>query len=530
MNTNATWLAAEQALQRKDLAAAERLFRQALSTDSAHAPSLIGLSTVLTQRGSHREAYAATIAAFENRPPIAPVLYAIAQRLRYFHEFARLVECLGHPAFAQTAPSPILAKAAVMLSSIGAHEPATALVDASLKRDPRESTSLHVRGNFHLFRGETEQAEACYEASLRSDPALFQNSLVLAQARAQTPEHNHVARLHEQLKRAKPGGTGEVYLHYAMHKELHDLQRYDEAWTALQRGCEAKRRHVKYALERDERLVEALESVCDGAFAGHASSVNQEIVPIFIVGMHRSGTTLLERMLSGHSLIGDAGETSAFHAQMELAIDCSAPEGPNAEFVRRAPDVDYDAVARGYADAARWLSRGKPYFTEKLPQNFFNVGFIARALPQAKFLHLVRDPMDTCFSNLRQLFSGAALYSYDQRELGGFYLLYRRMMAHWHKILPGRVLDIGYDDLVSDPLSMAQRVAAHCGLAFEESMVDIGRASGTVATPSAMTARQGFQRNRGQVWRHYEPHLQVLQRTLQPLYEGPGRPASANRE
>lgn len=519
MNVHASWIAAEQAVERKDLAGAERLYRRALQLDPIHAPSLIGLSTVLTQRGRHREAHAAALAAFDHRPPIAPVLYAIAQRLRYFHEFARLVECLGHPVVSKTAPPPVLAKAAVMLSSIGAHELATALVDASLARDGNDAASLHVRGNFHLFSGETEQAEVCYEASLRSDPFLFQNSLVLANARNQTGERNHVERLREQLSRARPGGTGEVYLHFALHKELHDLQRYDEAWQALQRGCAAKRRQIRYDLDDDRKLVAMLEEVCDERFVQACSNVRQEAVPIFIVGMHRSGTTLLERMLSGHSRIGDAGETSAFHAQMELALDHAAPQGPNAQLVAKAAAADFDAIARGYAGSARWLSRGNPFFTEKLPQNFFNVGFIAKALPQAKFLHLVRDPMDTCFSNLRQLFSGAALYSYDQLELGGFYLLYRRMMAHWRKVLPGRVLDIPYDALIGDPEAMAHRVAEHCGIGFEDGMVDIGRASGTVATPSATTARQGFQRNRGQVWRHYERHLVPVRNALAAAYE-----------
>src|SRR5690606_4037763 len=142
-------------------------------------------------------------------------------------------------------------------------------------------------------------------------------------------------------------------------------------------------------------------------------TLEQPHVPVFIVGMHRSGTTLLERMLAGHSQVGDAGETSAFHAQLELALDRAAPSGMDASFAELVRGADFDAIARGYAASARWLSRGNRLFTEKLPQNFFNAGFIAKAMPQARFLHLVRDPVDTCFSNLRTLFSGAALYSYD---------------------------------------------------------------------------------------------------------------------
>lgn len=509
---------AESEADRKNFVHAERLYRRALSIDRNHVPALIGLSTMLSRRGAHREAHATAVSAYALKPTAAPLVYAVAQRLRYFHEYEKMVECLASSHIAREAPAKILAKAAVMLSSIGAHTQAANLADHALSREPRDAASLHVRGNFHLFDGKVEAAERCYEASMASDPTLFQNSLMLAGARRQTPEGNHVERLKQQLQRAKPNGTGEVYLAYALHKELHDLERYDEAWSALERGCKAKRRQVKYASTDSSSLVDAIMTVCTRDFLDEKSEVVQPFVPIFIVGMHRSGTTLLERMLAGHSKIGDAGETSAFHAQLELAVDIGAPAGPDAAFATATARADFDAVARGYAASSRWLSRGNPFFTEKLPQNFFNVGFIAKAMPQARFLHLSRDPTDTCFSNLRTLFSGAALYTYDQAELSAFFLQYRRMMAHWHSVLPGQVLDIPYDQLVADPAGMAEKVAAHCGVDYEPGMIDISRTTGSVATPSATVARQGFRKDRGRAWQPYEQFLGELQAGLAPAY------------
>lgn len=456
--------------------------------------------------------------AFACRPPIAPVLFAIAQRLRYFHEFSALVDTLGTPAFATQAPADVIAKAAVMLSSIGAHDDATRMVEHGLHRRPDDAACLYVRGNFHTFRGDNDAAEACYEASLRADPLLFQNSMMLAGVRPASAERNYIERFRHQLSRARPGGTGEVYLSFALHRQLHDLRRDADSWQALERGCRVKRQQIQYASRDDEALVSRLQAVCTPAFLRTASTVAQPAVPIFIVGMHRSGTTLLERMLAGHSAVGDAGETSSFHAEMELAVDRAAPQGPDAAFVDAAARADYDSVAQGYARRATWLCRRHRAFTEKLPQNFLNVGFIAKAIPEARFLHLVRDPMDTCFSNLRQLFSGAALYSYDQEELARFYLLYRRTMAHWREVLPGRVMDISYDRLVTEPEAVARSVAVHCGLPFEAGMVDIGRTGSTMSTPSATAVHQGFQTNRGQVWRRYEDHLDTLRRLLEPAY------------
>lgn len=515
------WLAGEKSLERKKPAEAEQHFLRALALASTHVPAWVGLSTALTQQGRHREAHEAAMRAWRGRSRIPPVLFAVAQRLRYFHEFAALVDTLTTAEFVFGAPSDVLAKAAVMLSSIGAHEDAAMLVEQGLLRNPRDATCLYVRGNFHTFQGDNDAAEACYEASLRLDPLLFQNSMMLAGARRAVPGRNHVERFRQQLGRARPGGTGEVYLSFALHRQLHDLGRDDEAWGALERGCRAKRRQVEYSLTSDQALLDRILAVCTREFVRASGTVIQPAVPIFIVGMHRSGTTLLERILAGHPLVGDAGETSAFHAEMELALDRAAPQGPDAAFVAAAGSVDFAAVSRGYAHRAQWLARGRPFFTEKLPQNFLNVGFIAKAIPQARFLHLVRDPMDTCFSNLRQLFSGAALYSYDQHELAGFYLLYRRAMAHWRDVLPGRILDVPYGRLVTEPEAMAREVARHCGLEFDPAMVHIERASGTVSTPSATAVHQGFQTNRGEVWRRYGKYLEPLRVGLEPAYAEP---------
>lgn len=518
MNANSLWYAAEAAADRRDWKQAEHQYHAALDLQPDHVPSLIGLSTVLTRKDAHREAHDAAMAAWRCRPQDPALVYALAQRLRYFHEFQALEECLAAPRFSAEAPAQVVAKGVVMLSSIGAHEAAVRMADQGLARDSRNAALLYVRGNLHLFSGENAEAEECYEASLRIDDKLFQNSWMLAGARTQTAESNHVTRIERQLTQARPGGEGEAYLSFGLHKELHDLGEYDRAWQALARGCAAKRKNVVYSLDEDRALVDDIISLCTAEFFETRSSVSQPSIPIFIVGMHRSGTTLLERMLSGHSQVGDAGETGAFLAAMQLAVDHALPGRVDPELLSRAGSIDYDEVARIYAKSVLWLSRGKPFFTEKLPMNFWNVGFITKALPQARILNLVRDPIDTCFSNLRTLFAGVAMYSYDQMELAGFYGEYRRLMEHWHSTLPGRVLDVRYSELVEQPQAAMEQIAAFCGIDYQPSLVDVSRATGRVATASATLARQGIRKDRGDLWRHYEGHLGPLIGALQPFY------------
>lgn len=508
------WKQAERAYDAKNLGAAEALYRRSLDASPGYPPSVIGLSTVLTRRGAHRESHAVVRTAIGVPLEHPALVFSLGQRLRYFHQFEALERTLQDPRLLDGSPPDVLAKSVVLLSSINANDAAQRLADAALARHPNSPPLRYVRGNLHFFDGDSDAAEACYEATLVANPRFFQASWMLASVRRQTPEHNHVERLRRQLGEVAPGSEGEAYVAYGLHKELHDLGDYAAAWEALVRGCAAKRRQVPYDAAPVAELIAAQRAVCTPAFVQAGSSVEQPHVPIFIVGMHRSGTTLLERMLAGHPDVGDAGETRAFDAQMELAIDRSLPNGLDAMAVKALAGADFDGIARAYARHAPWLSRGKPFFTEKLPMNFWNVGMIARAMPQARFIHLVRDPMDTCFSNLRTLFAGVATYSYVQEELASFFRAYRAMMAHWSEVLPDRVLDVRYDDLVAEPETTLQRVLEHCGLDRIEGLSDVARPGGRVSTASAGTARQGVLRDRGGVWWHYESQLAPLRERL----------------
>ncbi len=517
LNAHPHWLAAETAAERKDWTTSESHYRRALDIDARHVPSMIGLSTLLSRRGMHRESHALAMQAAGLQPAMAPLAYALAQRLRSFHEFEALDQTLSRSDIARVAPLTIVAKSVVMLSSIGAHDHAIAMAEQGLRRDPRHAALLFVRGNLHFFDGQPEEAEACYERSLVADPKLLQNSWMLSATRAQTPERNHVARIRRQLATATPQGQGEGYLCFALHKELHDLGDYPGAWEALAQGCRVKRRHVEHVAADDDALLAALERTCTPAFLDARSTVGQPATPIFIVGMHRSGTTLLERMLSGHGDVHDAGETCAFDAEMQLATDYTTLNRIDATLVERAARADVDAVARGYARRSAWLSKGKPFFTEKLPSNFWNLGFIAKALPRARVIHLVRAPMDTCFSNLRTLFAGVATYSYDQAELAAFYLKYRRMMQFWRDAIPGMVLDVRYEDLVSDPERQVARIVDHCGLEYLPGMTDVARPGGRVSTASAGLARDGIRRDRAQAWEPYAAQLAPMREILAAL-------------
>jgi hypothetical protein len=194
---------------------------------------------------------------------------------------------------------------------------------------------------------------------------------------------------------------------------------------------------------------------------------------------------------------------------MRYAADYRNKGVVDSELVRRAAAVDYGLVGRRFHETTTWRAKGKPYLTEKLPSNFLNLGFIAKALPQARILHMVRDPLDTCFSNLRTMFSDVNTFSYDQQELVEWYGQYRQLMDHWHKVMPDRILDVHYDALVDDPEGVMRGVLEFCGLPWNAAATTL-EGAGAVATASSPQMRGGIIRNRKAAWAPYEKQLQPL--------------------
>ena len=341
----------------------------------------------------------------------------------------------------------------------------------------------------------------------------------------------HLSRLHEKggadadqveaLKHAIARATdpGNVaLLAYALHRELDSLGDHPGATDALEQACTSMRKVVAYSGEEDERLFALLKSL--PTEAGHDSGkADAPFTPVFIVGMHRSGTTLLEQLLSGHTDICSGGELYDFTSQLRLAADHHCSTELDAQIVQASPDFDYEAIGRGYLESVDWRrSAGERFVTDKLPSNFLNIGFILRALPGAKILHMSRDPMETCFSNLREPFSGTTCrYSYDQAELANYYRQYFALMQHWRQRFPGRIHDVTYAALATDPAAELKRVMAYLGTGFQPAMLDPQSSTGSVTKASAVQVRQKPGLPLRPKWHAYRDYLTPLAWRLSEL-------------
>ena len=226
--------------------------------------------------------------------------------------------------------------------------------------------------------------------------------------------------------------------------------------------------------------------------------------------MHRSGTTLLERILGNHSQVSEGGELYDFPAQLRWGIGRHFGGASDPVVLERMDEIDFAEVGRRYLEQVRWRAGGSGYLIDKLPSNFLNIGFIQRALPHAKVICMRRNAMDTCFSNLKELFSNACAYSYSQEEIADYYAEHRRLMAHWQEITPEFVLEVSYEALTRDPAGQAGRILDFCGLGWEAGCIDIGGNTRAVNTASSAQVREPIHQRSIEAWRRYESQLAPL--------------------
>lgn len=370
-----------------------------------------------------------------------------------------------------------------------------------------------------LNLGRFDEAERHFRESLELEPDHAPAWWHLSRLHESSGSNaGHVDGLKQAIARAKdPRNAG--LLAYALHRELDSQGDHAGASDALELACTSMRKVVAYSSEDEEGLFTLLKSLPAGEGDRNMVALDAPFTPVFIVGMHRSGTTLLEQLLSGHTDICSGGELYDFTSQLRLAADHHCSTELDAQIVQASADFDYEAIGRGYLESVDWRrSTGQRFVTDKLPSNFLNIGFILRALPGAKILHMSRDPMETCFSNLREPFSGTACrYSYDQAELANYYRQYFALMQHWRQRFPGRIHDVTYAALATDPAAELKRVMAYLGTGFQPAMLDPEAAASSVTTASAVQVRQKPGLPLRPKWHAYRDYLTPLAWRLSEL-------------
>jgi hypothetical protein len=370
-------------------------------------------------------------------------------------------------------------------------------------------------------------AEAQLEACIRLDPEAWKAHLALTQLQQQTPTENRVDYLLSLLMEHQGNREAVSRLNMALAKAHEDLGAYPEAFEHMIRGKAAGRSERRDSNKRDQLMVETLVRTFskDGPapIPGNASAE-----PIFIIGMPRSGTSLVERILSSHPDVYAAGELHNFSAVLQQASGSDVPFLLNPGLADLTRTLDWERLGSNYIESTRPATASKPRFVDKLPHNFLYAGYIANALPNAKIICLRRNPMDTCLSNFRLLFGEPSFhldYSFDLLDTGRYFILFDRLMRHWHNVFPGRIREVSYESIVDSQKSSTAELLEWCRLSWNDACMAFHDNPSPQATASAMQVRQPMFRSSIHRWSNYEHELSELRQLLLDAGISLGTPA-----
>ena len=508
------WLEGQQHVLAGRLEAAQATFAALLDHDPAQVNARLLLASVMLARGLVRDAAEQVKFAAFALPGDPDLICKVAQSLSSLGETNAARACLQHPEVARTRSGPALAALAHIHQGLGQHAQALTLMDRARDAGFDTPDFRYFRALQLQFNGRLADAEAALESCLQLGPTFGRASLTLARMRRQTPAGNHLDFIRARLASVATGTEDHAAFEFALHKELDDLGELDDAWAALVRGNAVMHGRLAYDAPAETRLFDKLIAGFDALPAARDGVRYPGPMPIFIVGLPRSGTTLLERILGSHSMVASAGELTDLPRQLRWVADQHGHALLDERLLDGLGNFDFDTLGRRYLEQSQWRAGGRPYYIDKLPPNFMLLGHIRRALPQARIVHIRREPMDVCFSNYRALFGDAYAYSYDMASLAHHHAQYRRLMQHWLRVMPDAVLDLPYADLVRDTPAACARVLAFCGLPFESACLDHTSNRSSVATLSSAQVREPIHARGLGEWRRYERQLQPLRDLL----------------
>ena len=521
MDTDARALTHIESLLRVRQSAGAEIFARELTARSDSAEGHILLGRALQQQGRLQEALQAADAALRIKGHPAATLLAIECRLqadeyeRGLRELRGLEgDALGHWRLLQDVGN--------LYVHLNLHVDAERCYARAAALAPDEPQALYNWATCLTALGQLEKAERMLDRVIALAPDDHDAYYNRSTLRRQTVERNHVGELSHALSTSSP--TGRIALGYALAKELEDLRRYPESFATLKDAADARRRVLNYRVEDDVATMAQIARAFSADYCRDSTRAALETRPIFIVGLPRSGTTLVDRILSSHSEVQSRGESSDLAA---ILMHMAGPVADKKALVRRATELDATEVGRSYC--ARLPRNGAPRVIDKTPMNFLYLGLIAAAMPQARIIHVRRQPLDVCYAMYKTLFRMAYPFSYDLADLARYYLAYADLMQHWRDVLGVRLIEIDYEALVADQEHVTRRLLDACALPWEESCLKFHRNESPTLTASAAQVREPLYNSSVGLWRHYEHELQPLVERLRVggmVAEAPPRRAS----
>jgi tetratricopeptide (TPR) repeat protein len=393
-----------------------------------------------------------------------------------------------------------------LLFHAGDYPGALCAYDGAVAVAPGNPALLAKRADVKRVLGDMDGAAVDYRAALAVEPHSPRALKGLVDIQRQSPERNCLAGLRDALACVAADSVEAGILHFGLAKSLDDLGLHAESWRHLCTGNRIEHSRLHYDADRDRAFMQQVIAEFPGPEPSRPDATGAR--PIFIVGVPRTGTTLVERIVGMHSEVYSAGELNAFPEALNIASEGGS---------RRLSDLDPAVVAREYLARSNGLRGDRPRFTDKLLTNFFHCALLLRAFPNAHIVHVTRHPLAACLAIYRTRFNGTYPFAYDLEELGQFYGLYHRLMQHWRTVLPGRIVDVAYEDVVTAVEPTTRALLNRVGLPFEARCLEFQRNAAPVKTTSSAQVRQGLYASSLDAWRNYQQELAPLRAQLESI-------------
>jgi tetratricopeptide (TPR) repeat protein len=495
------------------LTAAEIILRAQLANGGSHVEALRLLARIEREYNALDEAEALLEAAVKLAPNHRAARLDYLGTLLDQQKYLQAREAIKTLLKLNPGNTELLSLFAAACAGLGQHGAAIRTYEQLLAASPG-SAVLHVAHGHSLQSvGRKEEAIESYREAATVRPSFGDAYWSLANLKTYRFSQGEIARMRSEEGAPVLDPVDRYHLCFGLGKAYEDLGEYAESWHFYARGNALKRAEGRYRSEVAERNTMRQIEVCTGEFFVARAGVGAtDPDPIFIVGLPRSGSTLVEQILASHSQIDGTQELP------EVPRIVRGMEGPRPDHQNpRYPQVlaklafdDFQTLGERYLTNARAYRRDKPFFIDKMPNNFRHIGLIHLMLPNAKVIDVRREPMACCFSNLKQLFASGQEFTYSIEDIARYYRTYLELMRHWDAVLPGRVLRVSYEDLVEELETNVQRILEFCGLEFEPACMEFYKTERNVRTASSEQVRRPIFREGLLQWRNYEPWLGPL--------------------
>ncbi len=412
---------------------------------------------------------------------------------------------------------------AVNMMQAGRYDEALELFDRVLERVPKDAGTWTSKGHALKTLGREDEAVQAYRKAIKAKQDHGDGFYSLANLKTYKFLPDEIALMDRLAADEGLLPNDAVHISFSLAKAYEDQKAYDVAFRHLEKGNELKRIQSGYTPDVMQAELEAQKAVCTSdLFEKQGGMGHCAPDPIFIVGLPRAGSTLIEQILASHSQIDGTLELPNI---LSLAHRLRGKKRSNSDAVAYPANLnaltgeELAQMGRDFIDETRLHRQGAPFFTDKMPNNFRHIGLIHLILPNAKIIDARRDPMDCCFSGFKQLFAQGQEFTYGLEEIGRYYADYVALMEHWHAVLPGKILHVQHEDVLDDLETQVARMLDYLGLPFEQACLDFHTTERAVRTASSAQVRQPLNRKGVGAWRPFEPYLNPLKKALGPHYD-----------